>query len=487
MEFTPSLFVRQNVLGVGSQLAGFLSNIIFNIVLPIWMGATLFGKLSLTLGVGYFAVGLFDAGFNLTTMKFISRYYSKKQVDKTKAVFMHLLKLKLSLAILLAAVVYLSADFIANSYNLPELAFSFQLVSPLIISYALLTFTSSVFVGLQKNQFSLIVSVANSSLLIAFPLFLYWLGLGLNGVIIAVNLAYATATALILIIFFKKFKKIVNTKHVSLATRNINSDAMHFSVFSWVNLLLYFGIILILGFSALPDEVGFFKIALSLFSALGILIPLSNMVIFSSVIGLKSVNALEKMRSYMYKVFKYGYIIIFPMMFGLLTFSDKLIYLIYGPDFSPTAFSLDIMAFALLAQFVNGMFFTYLSASNKVDKVSKIYLVGGLIGLAFAVLATSTIGYLGAAISFVLIQYLILFMLYSTIRKDFKVDIFSTTYKPFLAALLMGIGIYFVEPYIDSLVTGGLLVSMAVIFYFIFLYLIKGYTKDDLKILRYLK
>ncbi|GEM_PF-5413693 len=486
MEFTSSLFVRQNVLGFGSQLAGFFSNLIFNLVLPIWMGAFMFGKLSLSLGVGYFLVGLFDAGFNYTAMKFISHYYSRKQTDKTKSVFVHLLKIKLGIAVIIATLVYLGSGYIAASYNLPELTYTIQLVSPLIIFYALLTFTSSVFVGLQRNQYSLMTNVTNSSLLIILPILLYWMGFGLNGVVVAVDLAYGIASALILTIFLSKFKKIVRTKPVDIDTRSINSDVVNFSLFSWVNLLLYSGILLILGFSARPEEVGFFKIAQSLFSALGILIPLSNIVIFSSVVGLKSVNAINKMRSYMFRVFKYGYAIVFPMIVGLFVFSDKIITLIYGHNFISTAASLDIMSFALLAQFVNGIFFTYFSASNKVDRVSKIYFVCGLIGLAFTVFATSTIGYLGAALSFVVIQYLILFAMYMTIRKELKVDIFSTTYKPFISSLVMGVAVYEVEPFVDSLATGLLVIIFAVVLYFSVLYLIKGLTRGDFKILRYL-
>lgn len=487
VEFTGTLFVRQNLLAFIQQLVAFGSNLVLTVVLPIIMGASVFGVFSLATGFAYFLVGLYAAGFNFSVIYFVSRYYPKKKDAKVKGTLFYILKLMLIISILFSILLFLFSDTIAAVYSIPSLSLALKIVSPLIIFNAIVVLLSGFFIGAQKNQYSLIGNSINSIFLIFLPAVLFYIGYGIEGAVLGVVLAFIAASICLTFLLLFKFRKVLKKKSKKVEKKEIHSSVIQLSVISFLNLFLYWGILLLLGFFVPPEEVAFFKISLAWVMAAGVLIPISGIVVFSSVISLKSIGDKRKLRLYTSKVFQYGLIITCPMMFGLFLLGEPLIKVVYGSAFLPAAYSLQIIAWVLVAQYVTNVFFSYLTASKKLKNMSKIYIFSTIVGVLFSIPAMIYFGLLGASASFVFIYLLISILLYGPVYKDLKINISKYMYKPFIASILMAGLIYYFKPSVNSILTGIALIIGAMLFYFAVLYLIRGFTKEDVRLLKLVK
>ncbi|MBW2966380.1 polysaccharide biosynthesis C-terminal domain-containing protein, partial [Candidatus Woesearchaeota archaeon] len=371
-------------------------------------------------------------------------------------------------------------------YGIPELSSAFKIVSPLIVFYAFFTFMSHVYIGLHKNQYSLIGNLTNGIALIVFPLVFFLTGMGLNGVVSAVVISFIVAAIVISLPLLIKLNHILSNPTTKIKRNKVNTDVFYFTILSLLTLFLYWGILVLLGFFVIPEDVAFFKVSLSLFMAVGILVPISNLVVFSSIVGLKITKKTKKLRNYMSRVMKYGFIITFPSMLGLFVLGDSLVRVIYGTEFLRAGLSLGILCWALVAQFVTNIFYGYL-AESRLKQVSKIYIFSTIVGVIFSIPAIHYFGLFGASLSFVFIYFIIAFLLYIPVYQDLRINFVKYTYRPLVASLVMAGIVYYLEPFIHSIIEAFLLILLGIVSYFAVLYLIRGITKEDIKILKYLR
>ena len=209
---------------------------------------------------------------------------------------------------------------------------------------------------------------------------------------------------------------------------------------------------------------------------------------FYSPFRLKRINlALSVSESLLLKIKKillYGFILIVPMMFGLFLLGPKMIKVIYGSAYADAGLSLAILSWAVLPLFINNVLFSILIAFDKLKKTSKIYLFSLLASLILTFLLCFEFKLQGADIAFVLSNYLLLLLLaYETkIKKGFNQLI-----KPLFSSLVMSLIIVLLFELSHSFKGGLFLIVLGAIVYFTTLYLVKGISKEDLKVLKLLK
>ena len=479
--------MKQNMFGVMQNLVGFCSNFVLAVLLPIIMGAFLFGQFSLVSCFAYLLAGLFDAGFNNTTIRFISEYSTTRQYSKLKSVFLHLLKCKLALAMVFAILLIVFSSEIAKAYSLVGDEPAIVLAAILIVFYALVTFMSAVFIGLNKNQYSLIGNGINSILLIILPITFFSFKATLMWVVLGVLLSFIFATAYLALQLALKFKKLFAKKAEKIDKREINGNILNFTAISMSGLLLFWGIILILGLFVTADDVAFFKIALSWFAAVGILIPISTQILFSSVISFKASNNVKMLKRYMDLVLRYSTMVIIPMMVGIFFFGESLIHLVYGVEFAPAGFILQLIIFALFFQFVSNLLSSILIAYGRIKHLTKVYILNTVFGILISFLLINYLSLLGAGIAFLLVNVMISASLMVASSKLFTYKLRESVARPLGSSALMAVLLLYLKPYATTIVSALLVVLTATIFYFAVLYLIRGITKDDLKLIRYIR
>jgi O-antigen/teichoic acid export membrane protein len=481
------VLVKQNLFGVMQNLVGFCSNFVLAVVMPIIMGAFMFGQFSIVSGFAYLLAGIFDYGFNSTTIRFVSEYSTKKQHSKLKSVFLHMLKCKLTLALIFATLLIIFSSEAARAYSLTGQEPTIMLAAILIVFYAIVTFLSAVFVGLNKNQYSLIGNSINSVFLIILPIAFFYFRGDLFWIVLGVLLSFIFTTAYLAIQLASKFQKLFPKKTERIDKREVNGNILNFTAISMSNLLLFWGIILILGLFVTADEVAFFKIALSWFAAVGILIPISTQILFSSVISFKASNDIKALKRYMDLILKYSTILIIPMMVGIFFFGESLIHLVYGLQFKAAGFVLQIIVFSLFFQFISNLFLSILVAYDRIKQIAGVYVFNTIFGVLASFLLIGYFNLSGAGIAFLLVNIAIAASLIAAASKFFTFKLRESITRPLASSALMAIVLLYLRPYAETIWSALLLISAAAVFYFAALYLMKGITKEDLKLIRYVR
>lgn len=163
---------------------------------------------------------------------------------------------------------------------------------------------------------------------------------------------------------------------------------------------------IILSLLKTSSEVGIYNVAykvienITFFPAMiiGLVFPIFSQTIFSQRKRFLEVS------NNLYKVF---WIIVIPLLAGTLFFSEQIIHFIGGPNFSQSVLVLRILIFALALIFFGNFFNSILIAGNKQNKLLKILSLVAIFNILLNLILIPKISYLGAAISSVLTEFLV--------------------------------------------------------------------------------
>lgn len=173
-----------------------------------------------------------------------------------------------------------------------------------------------------------------------------------------------------------------------------------------------------------------------------------------------------------------------PIIAGAMVLAKPIMILVAGEDFAPSGLILKILIFAVAAIFLGCMFAHAVIAIDKQKKMIGSYLFVSISSVLLYLLIIPHFSYIGAASITVYSEIAISFLSAYVVWKYTRfIPSFKIVVRALFASILMG-GIIYILPvnYYDwtNLVAGT---ALAGIIYLLVLYVIKGITKDDLKIL----
>ena len=393
---------------------------------------------------------------------------------------------KFAILIAIAVGLGLLSKQVVDAYSLGNQIPTIMLVSALIIVYALVTLLSAVFVGLNKNQYSLIGNSLNSAFLILLPIAFFYLRGSLLWIVSGVLISFIIAAFYLTGQLLTKFKQLFPKRSGQVEKRELNTSVVNFTIISLFNLFLFWGLILMLGLFVTADRVAFFKIAVSWFAAAGLLIPISTQVLFSSVISFKASEDVKRLEKYLNTILRYSSIIIIPMTVGAFFFSELVIGWVYGAEFVEAGLALKLIILGLFFQFISNIFSSALVAYGRINRMAKAYLVNVVFATVLAFAAIPSFGLVGAGACFVVTNVSIALML--ILMSGFmKFRILQAVAKPVLVSALMAVLLFHLMPYATSAAAAILIILATIVFYFAVLCVLKGITKSDLRLIRHLK
>jgi len=178
--------------------------------------------------------------------------------------------------------------------------------------------------------------------------------------------------------------------------------------------------------------------------------------------------------------FKYLSIFFLPIAFGGSILAQRIITLVYGTDFVNPVMNLTfvVLIWAAFILFINQISSTVLYSIFKEKIVMKSLMIGIFANVILNIFLIPVYGIVGAAISTLLTELMIFSIFtYSLSKKVYALD-FKLLLKPLLASILMSTFIvYFFNFNIFFLVFFGGII------YFVFLFLIKGFSNQDKDVL----
>ena len=190
----------------------------------------------------------------------------------------------------------------------------------------------------------------------------------------------------------------------------------------------------------------------------------------------------KDMLSYSYqKSLKYLTLLSMPISMGTMVLANKIIMFMYGSAYVNTVPILELIIWALPAIFLSYILGTSIASINKQHETIKATFFCLLFSTIGNYILINLFSGIGAAMITVLNEVsMVLFYLYIMHKYGYKVPMKDILIKPFIASVVMGAVVYYLNLELFTSVIVGVVV------YFICILAIKTFDKDDIEILKQL-
>lgn len=452
-----------------------------------------FGVYSLVMTISLFFITFSDLGINQTLIRYISLEIDRnnqKAVSYFKYLFRtrFLLTLSISLVFLIGA--YPISLYIFNDISL----FPYLVILSFYVFIVSLTgfFESLFFIKKNVKYISLKESVSLILKIIAiitigyfiipeyklFYIFFSFIGISLLAFFLVLYFSKHSYPFL-----FRKNKKDIDKRGIAKFIFLLNIQNISLMILSQASIIL-------IGIYLTKEYVGYYNAAWALVAGIiSLLFSFSSM--FISIFT--SINE-ETFQHLLKKIFRLFFIFALPISFGLSLLSKFFIVTIYGEEYLPASASLSILAFLIPCMIGIDLAIASFSARNKQRKFSIIMLASALIFLFLnyifiKFLSPNSGELIITGISVInLITWLFCFIgVIYLLKKEVQVNIISFhVIKLILSCFVMSafilLSLHFFKDI--NLLRGMLIVSSSAVIYFLFLFLIRGITKEDFSLIR---
>lgn len=226
------------------------------------------------------------------------------------------------------------------------------------------------------------------------------------------------------------------------------------------------------------EEVGIYNMAykilenITFFPAMivGLVLPLFSMYIFSNK------KSFRKIADKTYKVF---FLIVIPLIVGVLFLAEDIIYIIGGNDFLISANVLRILVFALAFIFYGNFFNSILLSANLQKMLMKILTVCAVFNITLNLILIPKFSYMGAAgVSVVTEMLVVLLTAYFTAKKVNYTPSIKGFGRIIFSGLVMTVFLYLFKNNGFIFLAGG-----SSLVYVIFLWLSQAVTLKEIRVL----
>jgi len=378
----------------------------------------------------------------------------------------------------LAAFSILAAFTLINVLHYDTLIKSLVYISciSMVLDSFTLTFFSSVR-GFHNLKYESISSIIFQVIILIFGYSALLLGGGLISAMAAVALASLYNFIYSFSVVVYKLKVSVKIFYDKPIIKNIISISWPFALFAVFQRLYTYLDSVLLAFFAGNAAVGLYQIAFKIVFALQFL-PMAFTASLYPAMSSYWQNDKKQLAVSFERALNYLTIISWPIILGIILLADKIV-LLFKSEFTEAIIPLQVSMIALFFIFIN---FPVGSLLNACDRQKRNTLNMGIV-MVFSVILNFILiprfQVVGASIT-VLFSNILMFILGMVVvgkiinyhpAKNLVVFL-----KSFLAAGIMGAFIFFGKEYLHILI----LIPLGSILYFVFLFLLKGFKKEDI-------
>jgi len=435
-------------------------------IMTRYLGRVGFGQYTTIITFLSFFGIIADLGLTLVTVQMISR----PGVDENK-ILSNLFSLRLVSAVIFLGLAPLTVIF-----------FPYDPIIKLGVVITALSFffiaLNQILVGLfQKNLRMDRVSIAeviSRITLVAGVAFVYYLNMGLVGIMIATVMASAISF-LLHYLFSRRFARI--KLYFDFAVwQEIIKKTWPLALTIIFNLVYLKADTLILSLIKSQAEVGIYG---ATYKVIDVLITMPFMfagIILPILTASWSSNNTEQFKKILQKSFDTMAIFAIPLIVGAQFVAKDIMVLVAGKDFMDSGPVLKILILAAGIIFLGCMFAHAIIALDKQRKIIGAYIFTSLTAVIGYLIFIPRYSYFGAAWITIYSELIIALASFYLVRKytQFLPNL-KTTAKALAASLIMAIMLHFTADW-----NLFLTLSLAIIVYFIALYLFKGITKQDI-------
>jgi len=493
--------IRNSSYDFISGLIAKFGGMIFTIfILARLLGPELFGIYALALSIIAIFLTFIDLGISSAATRYISEAIGRDDKKMARSYFKYFLKLKFTIAILIIVVILALARPLALDFYKQPLLFY-----PIVFS-AFYLFVSSISSMPQTFFYALkdlrkipkvqILEQSTKILLSLAAIYLVTYEFEVSGIFVAMAVSGIFVFLYSSLIIVKKDPKLIFGKKIEIEKPRVLKYT-GFMALSSMSLVFFAAVdTLMLGKFVEPSYLGYYRAALGLVLSVGAILSARTilMPVFTQISKKRLQRGFEK-------VTRFNLIISIPSSVGLILISKQLIPLLYGSDYSHASSVLYILASLVVVATLIAGYKPLFSAREKPEVLAKatIYALSLNIILNY-ILIKSLLVYgpiyaiLGAGFATLISRIYLLTIFYFKGKKELDISPFknkSIFLKPIFASIIMIPFILSIK-YLASYLTSAsiVLVLLQVIIgastYIATMYLIKGITEEDFKLVRYI-
>jgi O-antigen/teichoic acid export membrane protein len=453
-----------------AQIVSTVLSIVLSVFLARDLGDVIFGKYSFAIALALFFSVFSDVGYRTLLVREVARDRTKASIYLSNIFCFH---------VILSLIIFVFLVITINLMNYPTDTKGFVYLFGL---YTLLEALSSTFKvtfrAFQHMEFEAGITIFSNIIRVASGIVVLFLGYGLLE--IAFVFIFSGIVDLFLSFFMceRRFVKTQMQFNTTFFKNSIKIALPLWAVSLFGTIYTRTGTIML---SAMKGDavVGWYNAAYSLVLGLGP-IPLLFIGSLQPTISYYYMYSRESLKITYEKSFNYLFILGLPIAVGTTMTANKIIFFFYGQAYANSIVILQILAWNILILFLYTILGGFLISIDKQNQMALSVVLTALLNVVLNVLLIPYLSYVGSAlatlfaVTFLLVTYLFFLSKYLH-RLPYKKIIM----KPALAVSVMGIFIYFF-----SFLNLFLLIGVGAVLYFITLFLIRGFTKEDITLFR---
>jgi len=434
-------------------------------------------------------------GINMASVRYISSALGKNEKSRARSYFWYLLKFKGVLTILVIFVTLITSRYLAyNIFDKPAIFLPLIIGTLYILTESLNGIVGSLFAAKKDwSKIPFIELIGQTSKIVLSIMAILFLSENLRVSGIFVSFAAAGIISLIITTFilFKEDKEMFLGETSSIDKSRVKNYIGFMSVASIS--IIFFGSVdtLMLGKFVDAEYLGYYRAALGLVVSLSALLSFSGILfpIFTQVSG-------DRLERGFQQTLRYLLIFTVPMAFGLIMVAKFAIFATYGKEYLIATMPLYILTLLILIAPIIELYSSIFRAKELVKSLAKFTFISLLINVLFnLVLIKSLLPFgqeyaiMGAGLATIMSRGYFLIFLVVKAKQKFKIKIdYAQLAKPVLAAAVMSSFLFVFNKQVSINLFYGLIeIILGIGVYFETLWLLKGFDKDDLDLLKNLK
>ena len=180
------------------------------------------------------------------------------------------------------------------------------------------------------------------------------------------------------------------------------------------------------------------------------------------------------------RAIRYSVILLLPIGVGVTLLSDRLIAIIFGSGFTNSSGALQLLIWTGILAFFNFFYITVMEATDKQRKATILLGIGAGANTILNLLLIPKFSLIGAATATVITQLVCFMVGYYIVCRGLETQpLTKIILRPLVASLLMGAFVFYLQG-----LNIVLLIFSAAVLYFIVLYLLKGFSREDWEMLK---
>jgi O-antigen/teichoic acid export membrane protein len=467
--------VQRFAKNVSFLYAANVINRILNLVLFIYiaryLGDTGLGQYSFILAfVGLFSI-IHTFGFNPIISRSVARDKEKASTYVSNVVI-----LRMGLFVITTLLIAVSINLLGYPQRIVKLVYLYMIASYLT---SISTAFRALFIAYEKMEYEAFLTTANRLITVPLTILALVYGYGLEGAIAVLLLSGVFDFLISLFIANTRIKRIKFELDIGLC-RKLFALAMPFVFLGVFNTIYHSVDIVMLSKIAGDSATGWYNAAYRLLNAL-LFVPAVFMGALFPVMSRFFASSRDSLVLAYRKSFQYLLMLALPLAVGVTLLADRIIIRIYGDVFVNSIAVLQILAWSTALVFLNNVFLTTLMSINRERTNTKILASGVILNVVLNFLLIPKYLHIGASIA-TLVAEVTFFVLasYSLARSLHFLPIHKLAFKPVIATLAMAAFVL----YLREIITLFVVIPMAAVLYFAVLFLIHGFSGEDLELVK---